>query len=102
MTTAPPDPLENVEVSNITATTVTLRWMASYQFHVSITGYEVRCSSSFPVLSSGNVTVWGNFTLFATVIGLEEYTRHTCCVSSVTSSGRSAQHCETGTTLEAG
>ena len=102
MTTAPPDPLVDVGISNITATTVTLKWTPSYQLHVTITGYEVRCSSSFPVLSSTNVTVWGSSTLSATVMGLDEYTRHTCCVSSVTSSGHSGQHCETGTTLEAG
>jgi len=102
LTIAPPDPVEDARITNITSTTVALQWTASYQLHITITGFEVQCSSSFPVSSFGNMTIRGNSTLSATVTGLEEYTRHSCCVSSVTSNRRSPQHCVTGVTLEDG
>ena len=95
---------QSVVLRWVTSTSIALRWTVRNQAHVTVTGFQVNCSSlSFSSVSSfGSITVEQNTTLSAVVRGLEEYTTHRCCVTVQTGRGDTASTCRTVTTTQAG
>ncbi len=102
LTSAPPGPPQNVQLSSITASSITVSWQPSpysVQFG-NVHYYTVNCSSHSH--NGVNYTTADNSTVSVQVTELRPYTVYECCVGGVGVAGGSVLTCRTSVTSETG